>query len=114
MRMVPVLLALSLSPPVSAQNSLSFSVTNRSQQPLTCAEINDEPAEGPEEVKRWVLGFWSGLNSAERSTGGGFVGATKKSTGVYSAFRKFCNSNPDVYIEQAAFAVRYDMKSKGQ
>lgn len=114
MRMVPILIALSLSAPVSAQKSLSFVVTNRSQQPLTCAEINGEPPEGPVEVRRWVLGFWSGLNAAEKTSGGGFVGATTNSAGVYSAVRQFCKSNPEVALEQATFAARYDMKSKGQ
>lgn len=114
MRMVPVLLALSLATPASAENSLAFSVTNRSQQAVTCAEINDDPPQGPEVVKRWVLGFWSGLNAAETSSGGGFVGFKSTAEGVYSEVRRFCKSNPDVMVQQAAYAVRYDMKSKGQ
>lgn len=114
MRMVPILLALSLSTPVYAENSLAFSVTNRSQQAITCAEINDDPPQGPEVVKRWVLGFWSGLNAAETSSGGGFVGFQTTPEGVYSEVRRFCKSNPEVMVQQAAYAVRYDMKSRGQ
>ena len=114
MRLVSVLLVLSLSTPASAENSWSFSVTNHSRQPLTCAEIKDEPPQGPEEVRRWILGYWSGLNSAESSSGGGFVGANRTPEEIYTEVRRFCKSNPDVYIEQAAFAVRYDMKNRGQ
>ena len=114
MRLVSVLLALSLSTPVSAANSWSFSVTNRSQQAVTCAEINDDPPQGPEVVKRWVLGFWSGLNAAETSSGGGYVGSKTTPEDAYSEVRRFCKSNPEVKVEQATYAVRYDMKSKGQ
>jgi hypothetical protein len=111
--MVPVLLALALSGPISAQNSLSFSVLTHADRPFTCGDINNSSPREPEVVKHWIRGFWSGLNSAERSSGGGFVGSKLNAAGVYEEVKLYCQSHPSQLLEQATFAVRLKAKSSG-
>ncbi len=112
LRMMSTLALVALTVPAAAQDARTFPIL-RAGQPAVCADLTEAPAEFQEGLRQWVIGFWSGMNVAERAKTG-IVGHSTSATGIFGEVALFCRSHPAMAIDQATFAVREQMKRAGK
>jgi hypothetical protein len=90
--------------PVSAKNTI-FELTMDGNK-YVCADMVRSRSV-PGEVRAWVLGYWSGLNTGHRAT----VGTESSANGVVGEVKLFCERHPSVKLVDAIEAVYFVMST---
>ncbi len=104
MRMIISLLVLASATSANADERM-FGLT-RNGEPIVCADVNGTPAKTDDTVGVWILGFWSGLNAANRA----LVGDSTTASGVIGEVKLYCTTHPSLGLAQATFDTYAAMK----
>jgi hypothetical protein len=98
------MLLLLAAAPLSAEQTIFGPM--RSGQPLVCADLPEIDAATTAKVNYWILGYWSGLNTAKN----GLVGDKTTANGVIGEVKLYCTAHPSLDLPQATFDTYNAMK----
>lgn len=98
------LVALLCAAPVDADQTLFGPMRNGA--PFVCADLTDVGVTTADTIGYWILGFWSGLNTANDA----LVGEATTANGIIGEVKLYCASHPSVSLPQATLDTYSEMR----
>ena len=95
---------LFVAAPLSAEQTIFGPMRNG--ESLVCADLPEIDAVTTAKVNYWILGYWSGLNTAKNS----LVGDKTTANGVIGEVNLYCAAHPSLDLPQATFDTFNAMK----
>ena len=95
---------LLVAAPLSAEQTIFGPM--RSGESLVCADLPEVDAATTAKVNYWILGYWSGLNTAKNS----LVGDKTTANGVIGEVKLYCTAHPSLDLPQATLDTFNVMK----
>ena len=96
--------SLLVAAPLSAEQTIFGPM--RSGESLVCADLPEVDAATTAKVNHWILGYWSGLNTAKNS----LVGDKTTANGVIGEVKLYCTAHPSLDLPQATLDTFNVMK----
>lgn len=109
------LLAGLLAAPVIAEDPIVYSPLKNGQR-FVCADLTEGNVNDSNQIRQYVLGYWSGFNAANsfNSLPGVDVGATTSANGVFGEIKLYCARNPSMDIPTAVLSTYLRFKRSGR
>lgn len=85
-------------------------------QTFVCADLTASNVNDSNQIRQYVLGYWSGFNAANsyNSLPGVDVGATTSVNGIFGEIKLYCARNPSMDIPTAVLSTYLKFKRSGR
>lgn len=106
------LAAMSVTSNANAQNAVVFQPVERTNEHTVCVNLETNQLLKENQLRQWILGFWSGINVGSGIQGGAFdTGHSLTSDGIIGEIKLYCKQHPSTELTRATIDVFKNMNA---